>query len=314
MTGAGSPVASRRSFKHSAREPRMELSVVIVNWNTKNLLLDCLRTVAANRAAIAGGTEVFVVDNGSSDGSVVAVREQFPEVRIIETGANVGFATGNNTALRMASGRYCLLLNPDTQVSTGTFAALIAHMDVAPHVAVGSPLLLNGDGSAQLCWARFPDAGSELTGQLDRSQSPYPVTDFGDAEKRQIMRPFAADWVGGACFLVRADALREVGLLDEGFFLYSEETEWCHRFARAGWKTYLFPALVVTHLGGRSAQSVPLASRRHLFRSRLRLYRVLYGPLRALLPSAIAALRFALFRVRHAVTGAGRHAAAARAR
>lgn len=276
----------------------MDLSVIIVNWNTKPLLLDCLRTVAANLAHSSLRTEVYIVDNASSDGSADAVRNAFPQVIVHENGRNVGFASGNNVALKFVSGEYCLLLNSDTQVPIGVFDALVSVMKGEKETAVCSPLLLNPDGTPQICWAKFPDVWSELTGRLDRSQSPYPQSDFADAERRTSMKPFPVDWVGGACFLVRREAIQIAGFLDEGFFMFSEETEWCHRFAKHGWQTVLVPAVTVTHLGGQSTKVVPAATRRHLYQSIVRLYRILYGPLGALLPSAVAASRFTLSPIR----------------
>ena len=162
---------------------------------------------------------------------------------------------------------------------------------------------MNTDGSVQHNWARFPGATSELTGHLDRSQSPHPMSDFDDPARRAARPPFPVEWVGGACFLVRWEAVVEAGLLDEGFFLYGEEVEWCHRFQRGGWQVLLAPSVSATHHGGASAARVPLASRTHLYRSALRLYRILYGAAGAAIPSALAALRYVLFRLRRALRG-----------
>jgi GT2 family glycosyltransferase len=278
----------------------MDLSVIIVNWNTKALLLDCLRTVEANRVDSPGrAISVYVVDNGSTDGSPAAVREAFPDVHVIETGKNLGFAAGNNVALKLAKSRYALLLNSDTLVPLGVLSGLIRNMDERPEIGVCSPLLLNADGSAQICWARFQNVVSEITGQLDRSQSPYPLNFYDQIELRATMSPFVVDWVGGACFMVRAEAVREVGLMDEKFFMYSEETEWCHRFAKHGWQTLMIPVLTVTHLGGQSSKAVPLATRQRMYRSILRLYRILYGEAGSIPPSIVAAARYALFQIRH---------------
>jgi GT2 family glycosyltransferase len=272
----------------------MDLSVIILNWNTKSLLLECLESVIAATVRSPLQIQVLVVDNESDDGSVGAVRNAFPTIVVLENGRNLGFAAGNNRGLEIAKGRYCLLLNSDTIVPAGAFDGLVGAMDAHGQAAACSPLLLNSDGTPQVCWARFPGAKSELSGRLDRSQSPYPLPEFADAGRRSAMRPFPADWVGGACFLVRREAINAVGMLDEGFFMFSEETEWCHRFARHGWQTLVVPGVTVTHLGGQSAQAVPAETRRHLYRSILRLYRTLYGPRGAILPAAIATTRYYL--------------------
>ncbi len=274
----------------------LDVSIVIVNWNTRDLLDACLDSVFADLARSPELTaEVWVIDNASSDGSAAMVRRRYPGARVLENAENVGFARGNNQALRRASGRYLLLLNPDTVITDRALQPLVQQMDRHPQAAVGSPLLLNEDGTPQFCWARFPNLASELLGGDDPSQSPYPLERFADAAKRREMVPFPVDWVGGACFLVRASAIRQVGLLDEAFFMYCEETEWCHRFLRAGWQTLLIPPVHVVHLGGQSSKAVPIATRKHLYRSRLRLYWTMYGAGWGTLLGSVATGRFLLF-------------------
>jgi N-acetylglucosaminyl-diphospho-decaprenol L-rhamnosyltransferase len=273
------------------------LSVVIVSYNTRDLLRDCLRSIFDSLCELS--VAVWVVDNASADGSAAMVAAEFPHVRLLARDDNLGFARANNLALKQASGRYLLLLNPDTLVPPGALDGLVAAMDAHPEASVCSPLLLNADGSPQWCWARFPGWKSELTGRLDLSQSPYPLADFADPAKRAAMEPFAADWVGGACFLVRRSAMEAVGLLDEGYFMYSEETDWCCRFRAAGGLVLLVPSVTVTHLGGQSSQAVPVATRRRMYQSSVRFYRKRYGALGSLLPVALAAARYALFRAKH---------------
>lgn len=278
-----------------------DLSVVIVSWNTRDLLDACLASVQADLARTpALRAEVFVVDNASSDNSAALVKDKHPAVRLIENRENVGFARANNQALQRATGRHLLLLNSDTLLpARGTLlAGLVAILDTHERAAVCGPLLLNGDGSVQLSWARFPNLASETLGRLDRGQSPYPLADFADPKKRAALAPFVVDWVGGACFLVRASAARAVGLLDEDFFMYCEETEWCHRFRQAGCTTLLVPALSITHLGGQSSKAVPGATRERIYRSNVRLYRMLYGGVRAAALVGVATARFALFHLK----------------
>jgi GT2 family glycosyltransferase len=275
----------------------LDLTVVIVSYNTRGLLEDCLRSL------YDGGldnisSEVRVVDNASEDGSAALVRSAFPQVLLEANGENIGFARANNQALRQADARYFLLLNSDTLVPPGALAGLIGVMDRRPEAAVCSPLLTNEDGSPQFCWARFPGFRSEVAGALDLGQSPYPLGDYADPARRAKMEPFPVDWVGGACFLVRARSTESVGLLDEAFFMYSEETDWCRRFRGIGARTLLVPAVTVTHLGGRSSRRVPEATRTRMYRSHLRLLRLLYGPIGGLPASAVAAARYALFRLR----------------
>jgi GT2 family glycosyltransferase len=283
--------------------------VSIVSWNTRELLADCLHSVrAALKEASALKAEVFVIDNASSDGSVELVRQTFPEVHLIENEKNVGFARATNMVLRRAAGRYLLLLNSDTLVPSSALTSLCSELDARPDAVVCGPFLCNSDASPQLSWARFPGPWSELTGSLDRSQAPYPISDFGDAEKRAGMKPFTADWIGAACFLIRAEAFRRVGLLDEGFFFYGEETDLCYRFRQEfgdiGGEILLIPSVCVMHVGGQSSRSAPDIARRHLFYSSLRLYRKLYG----FSPTAgaamgLAAARYLLSCVRRRLKG-----------
>ncbi|MBB6052775.1 diguanylate cyclase domain-containing protein [Armatimonas rosea] len=267
-----------------------DLSIVIVSWNTKALLKDCLESIQNVARA-----EVFVADNASSDGSPELVASAFPNVTLIQTGANLGFAKANNLALKQAKGRYWLLLNSDTLVPDGALERLVEAMDAHPEAAVAGSLLLNGDGTLQHSWARFPSFQSELSGALERGQCPYTDTQLLDEATRTSLAPFACDWVGGAVFCVRASAAQKAGLLDEKFFMYSEETEWCHRLKkRTGGTTLLIPASVVIHLGGGSSRAVPKATRQRMWRSSLRFFRLTQGPLGALPPSAVATGRYLL--------------------
>lgn len=282
-----------------------DVSVVIVSWNTRDLLRQCLESL------FTGGldglnADVWVVDNASGDGSAAMVQRDFEQVRLLPMGENAGFARANNAALRQAAGRYFLLLNSDTIVPPGSLAPLVAALDTCPDAAVASPLLLNRDGTPQFCWSRFPGFRSELRGELDRSQSPYPLVAYAKSATRAQMQPFAVDWVGGACFLVRASDTETVGLLDEGYFMYAEETDWCARFKQAGKVTLLVPAVAVMHLGGQSSKAVPVQTRQRMYRSNVRLFRHLYGSVGGLFPSALSLARYAAFRVRHALKGSGR--------
>ncbi len=266
-----------------------DLSIIIVSWNTQALLKDCLESLQGVDA------EIFVADNASTDGSVELVESEFPQVTLIRTGGNLGFARANNIALKQATGRYLLLLNSDTRVLKGALEALITTLDKHPEAAVAGALLLNADRTLQQSWARFPDFKSEFSGMLDRSQCPYSDAQLSDPEVRKSLAPFVCDWVGGAVFCVRAEAALKVGLLDEGFFMYSEETEWCHRLKkRGGGTTLLVPTSAVIHLGGGSSRAVPKATRQRMWRSSLRFFRLAYGIVGALLPSAVATGRYLL--------------------
>ena len=276
----------------------MILSIIIVSWNTRELLEGCLDSVYRSLETTPALTcEVFVADNASSDGSPELVRERFPQATLIETGGNLGFAKANNLALKEARGEFWLLLNSDTLVpGGGALAELVAALRSHPEAAVAGPALLNADGSLQVSWARFPGLHSELSGALDRSQSPKSVAEMARPEVRKSLPPFACDWVGGAAFLVRASVAQgPLFGLDEAFFMYAEETEWCLRFARAGWKTILVPSVEVVHLGGGSSRAVPTATRKRMWRSSLRFYRLASGAVGSLPACAVSTARMALY-------------------
>lgn len=224
----------------------MDLSIVIVNWNTSDLLRDCLHSVFAGLGSLEA--EILVVDNASSDGSVAMVRAEFPAVRLIETGRNLGFAGGNNVALRHARGRHVMLLNTDTLVHGDVLVRAVAWMDAHPQVGVMGPRVLNTDGSVQASASAFPSLkhlamqtlGLTRIARLDS----YRLTGWDRTTEARV------EVISGAAMVVRRAAMDEVGLLDEAFFFYGEETDWCHRFARAGWEVRFVPLPAITHFGG----------------------------------------------------------------
>ncbi|KIC19922.1 glycosyltransferase family 2 protein [Leisingera sp. ANG-Vp] len=224
----------------------MDLSIVIVNWNTRDLLRDCLQSVEAGRASLK--LEILVVDNASSDASAEMVRSEFPGVHLIENRKNLGFAAGNNVALRRAKGRIVMLLNTDTLVHGGVLAEAVAWMDAHPDTGVIGPRVLNSDGSVQPSCSAFPSL-KHLTMQalgltrIARWDS-YRMTGWDRSSELNV------DVISGAAMFVRRKAIEEVGLLDETFFFYGEETDWCHRFASAGWRLVFVPIPEVTHFGG----------------------------------------------------------------
>jgi GT2 family glycosyltransferase len=230
-----------------------DLSVIIVSYNTRQLLIDCLHTVCA--CAGEANVEVFVVDNASSDGSAEQVEHDFPEVRVIRNSLNAGFAAANNLALREAAGRYLMLLNSDTLVHTNAFRELVAFMDAHPRVGYCGPKLLNDDGTHQPSARRFPTILSRafsMTGMSLRRPESRHCIDLHLA--RGSDEPFQMDWVTGACLVVRREVYEAVGPMDEHYFLYFEETDWCQKMVSAGWEGWYVPAAIVTHLGGRSVE------------------------------------------------------------
>ncbi len=237
----------------------MQLSVVLLSYNTRELTEQALRSVLA--AVEDMQAEVFVVDNASADGSADMVEEKFPQVHLLRNDSNTGFAAGNNVALRIVQGRYILLLNTDTIVRRNTFECLVHFMEENPQAGAVGCKILNPDGTLQLDSRRgFPTpvaAFCKMSG-LSRILPNHPAIarynmTFLDAEQRSEV-----DVLSGSCILVRKEAMDEVGLLDEDYFMYGEDIDWCYRIHRAGWKIFYIPDTEIVHFRGESGRGVPL--------------------------------------------------------
>jgi GT2 family glycosyltransferase len=264
------------------------VSVVIVSWNTCELLRQSLASVVNSPLVL----ETFVVDNHSSDGSVEMVRTQFPEVSVIANNVNVGFGRANNQALVAAKGEFVLLLNPDARLDPSALERLVATLDCHPAAAVAGPLVLGPDSAAQSTRRRFP-----VTATLFFESTPlqsllptthawlrdYYVLDRSDDEAQEV------DWLVGACLLGRRSAIEQVGGFDERFFMYFEETDWCRRFRQAGWSVRFDPTAIVRHLGGQSSDQAPARRQCEFNESKCRYTRKWHGLAIAL------ALRWFLF-------------------
>jgi len=221
------------------------VSVVVVAYNGLPWIERCLESVR--------GYETIVVDHGSTDGTVELVRERFPEARLIEQ-PNVGMGAGNNAGMRVASSRYFLLLNCDAWMMGDAVERLAAFADEHPEAAVVGPRLLNKDGSLQRSVRGFPTLWRLATeyfflrklGPRTRALNALYGSGFAHDEPREV------DWLFGPCLLVRRDATDAVGLFDEDFFMFSEETDWCYRFHGAGWEVLFYPGAEAVHVGGAS--------------------------------------------------------------
>jgi N-acetylglucosaminyl-diphospho-decaprenol L-rhamnosyltransferase len=264
-----------------------DLAVVIVSWNVRDLLGTCLQSLLADIEQSSFETQVWVVDNASADGTPEAVAEAFPTVRLIASHENLGFVRGNNLALREITNpqsqgpRYVWLLNPDTEVQPGATAALVAALEDAPRAGVAGAELLYADGPLQHSAFRFPGLI-----QLAFDLFPLPTrlydTPLNGRYPRRLYEgevPFAIDHPLGASMMVRAEAIADVGLMDEGFWMYCEEIDWCWRMRTAGWRAYCAPAARVVHHAGQSSAQVRIPSLINLWTSRARLYARHHGPL-----------------------------------
>jgi len=221
-----------------------QLSIVIVNWNTGHVLAGCLDSVfgTVNHRPF----EVIVVDNDSSDGSRELIRSRFPQVKLLEPGANLGFAAGNNYALRQVSSDYVLLLNPDTIATPGAIDKLCEALEALPELGAVGAQLLNPDGSLQHSWGQFPFLEREvpLVRRFAQKPSSAKTAHYQDSEISLLM----VDWAKGACLMIRREALEQVGLLDEEYWLYTEETDWCCRARAQGWEIAGRPDAHVYHI------------------------------------------------------------------
>ncbi len=248
----------------------VDVSIVIVNWNTRRLLLDCLASVYH---CISGLTfEVFVVDNGSTDGSVAAVQAEYPAVTVIANSDNRGFAAANNQALRRMTGQYALLLNSDAVLTEGAVEKLYTFMERQPDAGIACGQLLNEDGSKQNSIANFPSLLSLLCNEtVLRLLWPRKFP----SKRQEYRNPIVVDSCIGACMMVRRQAMDAAGLLDERYFFYFEETDWARSMEEQGWRSFFVPDARIYHLQGKSVG--PSAAARILFhRSRLLYFRKWY--------------------------------------
>jgi GT2 family glycosyltransferase len=290
------------------------LSIVIVTWNVCEPLRACLRSIPASlrdsssdplAMGAALSAEIIVVDNGSADGSVPMVAADFPEVRLIPNGANLGFAQACNQGIRQSRGRYVLLLNPDTLLFPGTLYCMVKFLDEHPQVGALGCRIVGADGQTDYQGARrLPSIGNELlekTGLArcfprSRLLGGYLIGFWDHASSRPV------ETLSGACLMVRRECLAQVGLLDESFFMYCEDADLCLRLSRAGWQVYYYAKAQVVHQGGQSTQQqrdemgiIALQSiARFLAKHRGRTYATLYR----LLMMALSAAKVVYFSLR----------------
>ena len=254
----------------------IDLSIVIVSWNVRDLLRNCLRSIDAGRGDLR--LEVIVVDAASHDGSPAMVGEHFPWVKLIARSDNVGFPRGNNIGLAEALGRYLLLLNPDTEIIGNALTKLLNFLDSQPNVGVVGPQLLNSDGTVQSSRRRFPTLA---TGLLEstwlESIAPRAILDHYYAADLPDDQTAEVDWLMGACLLIRREIYEAVGGMDEDYFMYSEELDYCRRIKEAGWRVVYLPDAQVVHHAGKSSEQAVAARHVAFQRAKLRYFRKFHG-------------------------------------
>jgi hypothetical protein len=236
----------------------LDLSIIIVNWNTQDILRDCLRSIYEQ--GCERDIEVIVIDNASTDGSVEMVKKDFPQVTLIENSRNLGFARANNIGIHQSSGRYICLVNSDVIVLNGCIEKLISFMDNHPAAGMVGPRILNQDRTLQPSCRHFPTIWNNLCQALGLNKL-FPKSRFFS---ETFMNYWAHDIVqkvdvlSGCFWMVRREALNKVGLLDEDFFIYGEDLDWCRRFHHAGWDIIFYPNAETIHTGAASSNNDPI--------------------------------------------------------
>jgi N-acetylglucosaminyl-diphospho-decaprenol L-rhamnosyltransferase len=254
------------------------LSIIILSWNVRELLRKCLASLPWHNSQV----EVILVDAGSADGSAEMARKEFPAARLMAQTENLGYTRGNNLGLRAAGGDYLLILNPDTEVIDEALAQMLAYMETHPQVGVLGPQLVFPDGTVQSTRRRFPTlATAFFESTWWQPLAPCSVLQHFYAQDLPDDAISEVDWVMGAALLVRREAYAQVGGFDEGFFMYSEEVDWCRRMKAVGWQVVYFPAARIVHHEGRSSEQVPAATHIRFNASKVRYFRKYHGPLAA---------------------------------
>ncbi len=267
------------------------LTVVVLTYNTRDLVLQCLSNFYDY--AIRLGWQIIVVDNGSTDDTARALNEKFPDAELLRSDQNLGFAGGINLGLRRAAGQVIVLMNSDVSASAETLQGAAEALLAQPGVGALSPLLRTPDGKPQA----FAFGDDQTPGYLLR-RGLKAILGLGPMHQWGVQHPLEVDWISGACMLVRREVIEQVGLLDERFFLYFEDNDWCLRMRKAGWRILYDPRFEVVHLGGASLPQRHQASQVY-YQSLIRFTAKHYGPLRAGVVRILLASYRALAKVIH---------------
>lgn len=263
-----------------------DLSIIIVNWNTKDLLRECLESIV--RETVSLSYEVWVVDNASKDGSADMMRREFGSVHLIANEENVGFGRANNQAYAHCMGKYTLILNPDTVILNDAVGKMVDFMETNPNAGVAGPKAIHPDGEIQVSWANFPSLSRIWTNNVSwkaalsifrplkrllKSEASYTDRGFTVADTLHTRR---VDYLLGQFLLTRKAIVDQVGLFDEDVFMYEEESDFCYRVLKAGWETWFVPDAEIIHYERRSIDQLPnaykietdwtLRARAHFFR------------------------------------------------
>ena len=236
----------------------VDASILIVAWNAERFIKECLAMIEAGTGDLS--TEIVVVDNASSDGTGEIVQRDFPSVHLIQNETNLGFAKGNNVGISFCRGRYIYLINPDVSVPPECIPALFRYMELNPDVGIVGPRLLGPDGRPGRSTMKFPTLWSTFCRAValdslfksSRIFGGFLMSDF------QPHQPVDVDILNGWFWMVRREALQEVGVLDRRLFMYGDDLDWCHRFRQAGWRVVLYPGAEARHYGGGTTERAPV--------------------------------------------------------
>ena len=256
------------------RKENPALSIILVCWNNKTYLDPCLKSLYDS--GMNHSFDVVVVDNGSTDGSQQMLTAKYPEVKIIQNNENLGLGKASNQGIEATRGKYVLLLNNDTLVNEKSFDAMIDFLNQNPKTGAVGGKLLNPDGTVQACYNYFPSLREEFlvaTRLGELLQPGYPAIMKAEETK-------SVDWLGSACLMLRRSALDDVGLLDEGYFIYGDEADLQYRLKKAGWEVYYLPQATTIHYGGRSMDR--WRRRKMVYRGKILFYKKCYGDLKSL--------------------------------
>lgn len=260
----------------------IDLSIIIVSWNVAALLDACLTSIYAGLQGSPLEVEIIVVDSASSDDTVSVLRSQYPSVIVLTQSENVGFTLGNNIGLAQAKGRNLLLLNPDTEVIGGALASMVQYLDEHPDVGIIGPHTLNTDGTTQSTKRRFPTpALAFFESTWLQTMAPRRWLDYFYGADIADSAVADVDWVQGSALMTRRAVYDQIGELDTGYVMYSEELDWCRRAKQAGWRVVYLGTAQITHHGGKSTEQVAARMHIHFQESKLRYFRKYHGALMA---------------------------------
>jgi GT2 family glycosyltransferase len=272
----------------------LDVSVIIVSWNTRDILRDCLESIAEQTRRVT--YEIIVVDNASSDDTVEMLKRDFSQVTVVENEENLGFSRGNNIGIDRSSGRYMALINSDVILLDGCLDRMVDYMDSHANTGMAGPRILNHDGSLQVSCRKFPTLWNNFCQAIGLNylfpKSPLFSEPFmkywAHDQEREV------DVLSGCFWMIRREALEQVGLLDEAFFFYGEDIDWCKRFHKADWGVTFYPGAEAIHLGAASSRRMPIKFYLELQKADLRYWRKHHGRLGKFAYACVITFRHAL--------------------